>query len=54
MGQFWNGFWAWYERNYVLNMALASALFLLQIAHLTWLGADPIATHGSHPSRARS
>ena len=39
----WNGFWAWYERNYVLNVALASALFLLQIAHLTWLGADPIA-----------
>jgi hypothetical protein len=39
----WSGFWAWYERNYVLNVALASALFLLQIAHLTWLGADPIA-----------
>ena len=44
MGRFWNGFWAWYERNYVLNVALASVLFLLQIAHLTWLGADPIAT----------
>jgi hypothetical protein len=40
----WNAFWAWYERNYVLNVALASILFLLQIAHLTWLGADPIAT----------
>ena len=40
----WSGFWAWYERNYVLNVALASALFLLQIAHLTWLGADPIAS----------
>ncbi|MEA2417949.1 MAG: hypothetical protein QOE60_155 [Thermoleophilaceae bacterium] len=40
----WNGFWAWYERNYVLNVALASVLFLLQIAHLTWLGADPIAS----------
>jgi hypothetical protein len=40
----WTGFWAWYERNYVLNVALASALFLLQLAHLTWLGADPIAT----------
>jgi hypothetical protein len=40
----WSGFWAWYERNYVLNVALASLLFLLQIAHLTWLGADPIAT----------
>jgi hypothetical protein len=43
-GRIWNGFWAWYERNYVLNVSLASLLFLLQIAHLTWLGADPIAT----------
>jgi hypothetical protein len=40
----WTGFWGWYERNYVLNVAFASALFLLQLAHLTWLGADPIAT----------
>ncbi|MEA2376342.1 MAG: hypothetical protein QOK00_263 [Thermoleophilaceae bacterium] len=39
----WSSFWAWYERNYVLNVALASLLFLLQLAHLTWLGADPIA-----------
>ena len=44
MERLWSGFWAWYERNYVLNVALASVLFLLQIAHLTWLGADPIAT----------
>ena len=44
MARFWNGFWGWYERNYLLNVALASLLFLLQIAHLTWLGADPIAT----------
>jgi hypothetical protein len=44
IGRVWTGFWAWYERNYVLNVALASVLFLLQIAHLTWLGADPIAT----------
>jgi len=43
IGRLWNGFWAWYERNYVLNVAFASVLFLLQIAHLTWLGADPIA-----------
>jgi len=40
----WSGFWGWYERNYVLNVAMASALFLLQLAHLTWLGADPVAT----------
>jgi hypothetical protein len=39
----WSGFWAWYERNYVLNVAFASLLFVLQLAHLTWLGADPIA-----------
>jgi hypothetical protein len=39
----WRGFWAWYERNYTLNVALASLLFLLQLAHLTWLGADPVA-----------
>ena len=44
IGRLWSGFWAWYERNYVLNVALASVLFLLQLAHLTWLGADPIAT----------
>ncbi len=40
----WQGFWGWYERNYVLNVGLAALLFMLQIAHLTWLGADPIAT----------
>jgi hypothetical protein len=39
----WRGFWGWYERNYVLNVAIASALFVLQLVHLTWLGADPIA-----------
>ncbi|MEA2363377.1 MAG: hypothetical protein QOD71_2522 [Thermoleophilaceae bacterium] len=39
----WQTFWSWYERNYVLNVALASLLFLLQLAHLTWLGADPVA-----------
>jgi hypothetical protein len=39
----WQRFWVWYERNYVLNVALASLLFLLQLAHLTWLGADPVA-----------
>jgi hypothetical protein len=39
----WRGFWAWYERNYLLNVAIASALFVLQLVHLTWLGADPIA-----------
>ena len=40
----WRRFWSWYERNYRLNVVLASALFLLQLAHLYWLAADPIAT----------
>ena len=39
----WNRFWAWYERHYVLNLALAACLFLLQVVHLYWLGAHPIA-----------
>lgn len=37
-------FWAWYERHYVLNVSVALGFFLLQIAHLTWLGGDVIAT----------
>ena len=40
----WQRFWDWYDRHYRLNLALASLLFLLQLAHLYWLGADPIAT----------
>ena len=40
----WQSFWSWYERNYRLNVAVASVLFLLQLAHLYWLAADPIAT----------
>jgi hypothetical protein len=40
----WQRFWDWYERNYRLNVSAASVLFLLQLAHLYWLGADPIAT----------
>jgi hypothetical protein len=39
----WNGFWAWYERNYRLNVLVASVLFLLQLVHLYWLGAEPIS-----------
>jgi hypothetical protein len=38
-----NGFWAWYERNYRLNVCVASVLFLLQLVHLYWLGAEPIS-----------
>jgi hypothetical protein len=40
----WNRFWRWYERHYALNVAIASGLFVLQIVHLVWLSADPIAT----------
>ena len=39
----WNRFWRWYERHYVVNLAFASGLFVLQLVHLYWLGADPIA-----------
>jgi hypothetical protein len=40
----WNRFWRWYERHYLPNVAVASGLFVLQLVHLYWLGADPIAT----------
>jgi hypothetical protein len=46
----WRNFWSWYERNYLLNVAIASALFVLQLVHLTWLGADPIAQRLAHES----
>lgn len=36
-------FWRWYERHLILNITLALALFLLQLAHLYWLAADVIA-----------
>jgi hypothetical protein len=40
----WNRFWRWYERHYLLNVTIASGLFVLQLVHLYWLGADPIAS----------
>ena len=53
----WNRFWRSYERHYALNVAVASGLFVLQLVHLYWLAADPIATRLSgaslfHPSGA--
>jgi hypothetical protein len=36
-------FWDWYERHYVLNVAVALGLFVLQLAHLGWLSADVVA-----------
>jgi hypothetical protein len=46
----WDRFWRWYERRYLLNVAVASGLFLLQLVHLYWLAADPIATRLSGAS----
>lgn len=43
VSQVGRGFWAWYERHYVLNVAFAAVLFLLQLVHLYWLSADVIA-----------
>jgi hypothetical protein len=39
----WHGFWGWYERHYLLNVSVASLLFLLQLVHLYWLGAEPVS-----------
>jgi hypothetical protein len=35
-------FWAWYERNYTLNVSIAAVLFTLQIVHLVWLTGQPL------------
>lgn len=36
-------FWRWYEWHYTLHVGLTAVLFLWQIFHLYWLGADVIA-----------
>lgn len=36
-------FWAWYERHYRLNITIATVLFALQLVHLVWLTAEPLA-----------
>lgn len=36
-------FWAWYERHYTAHVTIAAILFLWQIVHLYWLGADVIS-----------
>ena len=36
-------FFTWYERHYILNVAVAAGLFLLQLIHLYWLSADVVA-----------
>jgi hypothetical protein len=46
----WQRFWDWYERNYLVNLAAASMLFMLQVTHLAWMGADPVASRlDGHP-----
>lgn len=35
-------FWSWYERHALLNMAIATGLFLLQVVHLVWLTGDVV------------
>ena len=35
-------FFAWYERHYVVNVAVAAGLFLLQLVHLYWLTTDVV------------
>lgn len=36
-------FWAWYERHYKLNVAIAASLFAFQLVHLVWLTCQPLA-----------
>ncbi len=45
-----NGFFRWYDRHYLLNVSIAAVLFLLQLLHLFWLGADVIALRLFHHS----
>lgn len=35
-------FWSWYERHYLMNVTVASGLFLLQLLHLYWLTTDVV------------
>lgn len=39
-----NSFWQWYEKHYVVNVSVATFLFVLQIVHLYWLSADVVAS----------
>lgn len=36
-------FWRWYNKHYAFNVRLSTALFLLQLVHLTWLAAHVLA-----------
>jgi hypothetical protein len=43
MRKSFNSFFAWYERHYRVNIAIAAGLFGLQIIHLVWLSGQPLA-----------
>jgi hypothetical protein len=43
MRRAFRAFWSWYERNYLINLGLATGLFLLQVVHLAWLTTDVVA-----------
>jgi len=43
MKKIWSQFWGWYEKHYVINVGIASFLFLLQVVHLFWLGGEVVA-----------
>lgn len=38
-----SSFWQWYERHYQWNLIATTALFVLQVVHLYWLGSHVIA-----------
>ena len=40
MKQLLQKFWAWYERNLTLNIAIVALLFTWQLIHLYWLTTD--------------
>ena len=37
-----DSFFSWYERNYTLNLGIASFLFIWQLIHLYWLTVDVV------------
>jgi len=37
-----SSFFSWYERNYSLNLGIASFLFIWQLVHLYWLTTDVV------------
>ena len=64
MRRAFRAFWGWYERHYLINLGLATGLFLLQVMHLAWLTTDVVAARlvgqsffdpvGPHDIRSRA